>query len=149
MSKLDFVQFAKFVRIVQLTSKRKKWTRRENMKYTRRPATIGIFSALQFLQKCLLQGWKRVSLIIALCRNFFNFAKFENLWFCCKKLNFGGKRHFWKNISFLRTPKQICHHYRFWKTIMFLSEKKTNFVRIWKILLFSVAFYGKFAFIWW
>ena len=54
----------------------------------RRPTTSGIFSALQLLQRCFLEGWKRVFYHkYSFFRKFSNFSKLKNILIFLQKRN--------------------------------------------------------------
>ena len=101
--------------------------------WTRRPATTGIFSALQLCRRCFLEGWKwfffENTLSSTRCLIFRNFKVFR---FLARKTQFRCKRE----ILYTHCKNEICDLADF-ENIYFFPKKKTNCIRIWKSYYFS------------
>ena len=125
---------------------------------TRHPATSWIFCALQHCHRCLLEGWKRFFLkricFFIIFSNFSNFNFF--LIFAKKTSKIRWKNIFKKKISFEThsrknlPPVAILKNSKiFFKKKPIYFSKKPQFLNVLRILSISVAFYGKFATMWW
>ena len=121
---------------------------------TRRPATTGIFFALQFRWRCLSKRWKQL-FFQKVFLHFWISSKLKLFGFLCIKTHNHGGKELLKIISFDTHSTASFQPWPFFKKNLFFFKKPTFlketpfFCMYLRNLTISVAFYGKSFTFWW
>ena len=118
---------------------------------TRRPATTGVFWALQFLQRCFVEGWQQFFRMHYLTsRNFLTFANIKFFRFFPKKPILAEKKDIFKKFFYTNFTENSPPLANLKKKSHFFSRKPKFFYTYWKNLLFQLySTASEFAIIWW